>query len=78
MESKEPETVFCVADGRDEWTHNLGYRPATVEDITDEMVERVCEVLWAEDGPVHIQRKPDPHRCRVAVRKGLEAVFCGD
>lgn len=80
---KEPESVFYV---RCVYTSNLtppmgGYRPATVEDITEPMVVRATDAvlrknLSFEDGGDGKQLTHAMARRRA--RAALEAVFRGD
>lgn len=72
--SKEPTTVFYVPD-EDELSWKDRYRPATVADITEAMVETAAAVLVGRS----VDRPEIPFDELMGdVRAALEAVFRGD
>jgi len=71
--SKEPRTVFYVQDERVPY-FGPDFRPATVEDITDDMIETGAWAIALHGDPEGEPMDWD----RVAAREVLEAVFRGD
>ena len=72
----KPATVFYVRDGYEDVYGEFveAFRPATLGDVSDELVERAAEALAEWRG--HVSGPYDSDRG--AARAALEAVFRGD